>query len=195
MEVMEEGSVTVDGTTHKVPTPFICIATQNPIGSAGTQALPDSQLDRFMIRLSIGYPDVEQQINILKQHQYQNPMDEVAAVMSRDDVLEIQNYLLSIKMTDDILRYMSCLCDETRKEAMVDIGVSPRGVLALSKMARAHAILKERDFVIPEDVQSVFLDVCAHRKVLKSQAKIEGVTAENILKEIMVRIHPPVMGR
>ena len=194
LETMEEGGVTVDGITHKLPNPFICIATQNPLGSVGTQPLPDSQLDRFMVRLSIGYPDVEEQVVILKQHQYQNPMDQVQMVASRDEILEIQNYLTSVKMTDDILRYMSRLCDATRSVQMIASGVSPRGVLDLSRMSRAHAILRERDYVIPEDVKAVFLDVCAHRIVLKPQAKIEGVTAQEILLEILDSVEIPFLS-
>lgn len=174
LEAMEEQNVTVDGITHNLPHPFICIATENPLGAVGTQRLPDSQLDRFMVRLSIGYPTTEDQIQILRQKMYHDPMEDVQKVVTRDDILEIQNYITSITMTDDILRYITLLCEATRKEEMIELGVSPRGVIAMSRMARACAILRKRDFVIPEDVQEVFEDVCAHRIILKPQAKIEG---------------------
>jgi MoxR-like ATPase len=195
LEVMEEGSVTVDGETHVLPKPFICIATQNHYGSAGTQALPESQLDRFMVRLSIGYPDRDSQVAILKQRRGISDMDQVQAMMNRDDVKEIQDYLYSIHMTDDILYYISELCEETRKNNMVELGVSPRGVRALSQLARARAMLKERDYVIPEDVQSIFLDVCAHRLTMKPQAKISGVSAESVLRDILRIVKAPSLDR
>lgn len=195
LEAMEEQNVTVDGITHNLPHPFICIATENPLGAVGTQRLPDSQLDRFMVRLSIGYPTTEDQIQILRQKMYHDPMQDVQKVVTRDDILEIQNYITSITMTDDILRYITLLCEATRKEEMIELGVSPRGVIAMSRMARACAILRKRDFVIPEDVQEVFEDVCAHRIILKPQAKIEGVEAGFLMRKILKEVEPPSMGR
>ena len=195
LEAMEEQNVTVDGITHNLPHPFICIATENPLGAVGTQRLPDSQLDRFMVRLSIGYPTTEDQIQILRQKMYHDPMEDVQKVVTRDDILEIQNYITSITMTDDILRYITLLCEATRKEEMMELGVSPRGVIAMSRMARACAILRKRDFVIPEDVQEVFEDVCAHRIILKPQAKIEGVEAGYLMRKILKEVEPPSMGR
>ena len=195
LEAMEEQNVTVDGITHNLPHPFICIATENPLGAVGTQRLPDSQLDRFMVRLSIGYPTTEDQIQILRQKMYHDPMEDVQKVVTRDDILEIQNYITSITMTDDILRYITLLCEATRKEEMIELGVSPRGVIAMSRMARACAILRKRDFVIPEDVQEVFEDVCAHRIILKPQAKIEGVEAGYLMRKLLKEVEPPSMGR
>ena len=195
LEAMEEQNVTVDGITHNLPHPFICIATENPLGAVGTQRLPDSQLDRFMVRLSIGYPTTEDQIQILRQKMYHDPMEDVQKVVTKDDILEIQNYITSITMTDDILRYITLLCEATRKEEMIELGVSPRGVIAMSRMARACAILRKRDFVIPEDVQEVFEDVCAHRIILKPQAKIEGVEAGYLMRKILKEVEPPSMGR
>ena len=195
LEVMEEGSVTVDGVTHVLPKPFICIATQNHYGSAGTQALPDSQLDRFMVRLSIGYPGRDSQVAILKSRRGISDIDNVRPMMTRDDVKEIQDYLYSIKITEDILYYITDLCTETRQASMVELGVSPRGIHALAQLVRARAILRERDFVTPEDVQAVFIDVCAHRLVMKPQAKIEGVTALDVLRDILEKIKAPSLGR
>ena len=192
---MEEGSVTVDGVTHVLPKPFICIATQNHYGSAGTQALPDSQLDRFMVRLSIGYPGRDSQVAILKSRRGISDIDNVRPMMTRDDVKEIQDYLYSIKITEDILYYITDLCTETRQASMVELGVSPRGIHALAQLVRARAILRERDFVTPEDVQAVFIDVCAHRLVMKPQAKIEGVTALDVLRDILEKIKAPSLGR
>ena len=195
LEVMEEGSVTVDGITHVLEKPFICIATQNHYGTAGTQALPESQMDRFMVRLSIGYPGRDSQVAILKNRHGISDMDFVKARMSRDDVKEIQGYLYSVKIVDEILYYITDLCEATRKHPMVELGVSPRGVNALAQIVRARAVLRERDYVIPEDIQAVFHDVCAHRLVMKPQAKIEGVTATDVLNEVMRQIKPPALGR
>ena len=194
LEVMEEGSVTVDGVTHILPTPFFCIATQNHYGSTGTQALPESQLDRFMVRLSIGYPGRDSQVEILKSRRGVSDMDMVRPMMSKDDIKEIQGYLYSIRVIDDILYYITDLCEATRREPMVELGVSPRGANALTQMARARAVLRDRDYVIPEDVQAVFRDVCAHRLVLKPQAKIEGITADDILDRVMKQVKAPSLG-
>ncbi len=195
LEAMEEKSVTIDGVCHILPKPFICIATQNPEGSAGTQPLPDSQLDRFMVRLSMGYPDTCQQIEIIKQRLYTNPLDEVVTVASRDDIFSVQNYLSMIRINDDILSYTVKLCEATRSHPMVELGVSPRGILALTRMVRASAIIRERDYVIPEDVQYLFKDVCSHRIVLRPQAKIENIGADSILDEILRSIPAPDMGK
>ncbi len=191
LEVMEEGNVTIDGVTHSLPAPFICIATQNHYGAAGTQVLPESQLDRFMIRLSIGYPDRDSQVAILKNRRGKGDLDQVQARMTAEDIKEIQGYLYSVKIIDDILYYISDLCLATREEPLVELGVSPRGVSALAKFARARAVLQERDYVIPEDIQAVFKDVCAHRLVMKPQAKIEGITAEDILDKVLNKIKAP----
>lgn len=195
LEVMEEGSVTVDGVTHILPKPFICIATQNHYGAAGTQALPESQLDRFMVRLSIGYPGRDSQVQILKSRRGIGDMDLVRPQMSEDDIKEIQGYLYSVQVIDDILYYITDLCEATREHPMVELGVSPRGVQALTQLARARAILRERDYVIPEDVQAVFEDVCAHRLVMKPQAKIEGITAGDVLDQILKQTKAPLSWR
>ncbi len=194
LEAMEERSVTIDGVHHDLPSPFICIATQNPEGSAGTQPLPESQLDRFMVRLSIGYPGTEQQIEIIKKRLYTNPMDDMKTVASCEDVLYVQKYLSMIRISDELIMYIVKLCEETREHEMVELGVSPRGILALVRMARACAIIRSRDYVIPEDVQYVFNDVCCHRIVLKPQARIENITANEILNGIKNKIAVPDMG-
>lgn len=193
LEVMEEGSVTVDGITHVLPKPFICIATQNHYGSVGTQALPESQLDRFMVRLSIGYPGRDSQVEILKKRRGIGDMDKVQAKMNEDDIKEIQGYLYSITITDEIFYYITDLCEATRHSQMVELGVSPRGVQALTQLVRARAVLKERDYVIPEDVQAVFIDVCAHRLVMKPQAKIEGITGVDVLTNILKEVKAPLL--
>lgn len=190
LEVMEEHTVTVDGETHVLPSPFICIATQNPVGSAGTQSLPESQLDRFMICLSIGYPSLENQMRIINAQRYSNPLSDVRPVTNAQNLLEVQNYLTSARVADSVLSYTIRLCEATRVHPLVELGISPRGVSALVKMARAGAVLRERNYVVPEDVQSVFFDVCAHRLILRPQAQVDGITVRDILAEILQQIKP-----
>ena len=191
LEIMEEGTITIDGETHMLPTPFICIATQNPLGSAGTQPLPESQLDRFMVSLSIGYPTLENQMKIIRLQRYSNPLLDLKAVTDPRNILEVQNYLTSVKIADPVLSYAISLCEESRRHSMVDLGISPRGVAALVRMSKANAVLKERNYVIPEDLQDVFCDVCAHRLVLRPQARVEGIDAREILTDIMDTVKPP----
>lgn len=191
LEVMEEHTVTVDGHTHVLPVPFICIATQNPLGAAGTQQLPESQLDRFMVSLSIGYPTLENQIKILNAQRYSNPLMDLKPVTNAQNILEIQNYLSSVRITDSVLAYAIRMCEATRTHELVELGISPRGVSALVRMAKAGAVLNGRNYVIPEDVQYIFADVCAHRMILRPQAQVEGISAKEILEDIMATVKPP----
>ncbi len=195
LEVMEERSVTVDGQTHQLDAPFLCIATQNPAGAAGTQPLPDSQLDRFMVRLSIGYPSREDQIHIVQAQRTQNPLDDLSPVTDAASLIEVQQYLGTVHAGDSVLGYMVDLCQATRELPLVELGVSPRGVGALVRMSRAHALLEQRDYVVPEDVQAVFSDVCAHRLVLRPQARVEGVTSQDLLTEVLRQVPPPAAPR
>ena len=190
LEVMEEHTITVDGETHALPAPFICIATQNPLGSAGTQPLPESQLDRFMVCLSIGYPTLENQMKIINVQRYQNPLNDLTAVTTPQNILEVQEYLAAVRLSDPVLSYAIRLCEATRTHPLVELGISPRGISALVKMARANAILKERNYVIPEDIQRVFGDVCAHRLVLRPQARVDHVSARQLLGDILQQIKP-----
>ena len=190
LEVMEEHTITVDGVTHPLPTPFICIATQNPQGSSGTQPLPESQLDRFMVCLSIGYPSTENQIKILTAQRYHNPLNDMQAVSTAQNILEVQDYLSSVRVEDSALRYAIRLCEATRTHPLVELGISPRGISALVKMSRAAAVLRERNYVVPEDIQDVFGDVCAHRLVLRPQARVDGVSARELLDEILKNVRP-----
>ena len=194
LEIMEERTITVDGETHALPAPFICIATQNPFGFAGTQALPESQLDRFMVSLSIGYPSIEDQMKIISAQRYANPLDELHPVTTAQNVIEVQKFLSSVKVMDDMLRYAIELCEKTRIHPLIELGISPRGVAALVRMARASAVLHERNYVVPEDIQSVFLDVCAHRLVLRPQARVDGMNARDVLRGILNEIRPPALS-
>ena len=143
-----------------------------------------------MVRLSIGYPSAEDQLQILKARRYSNPLDDIQQVATIENLAEVQNYLSSVKISDEVLYYIIRLCEETRKVDLVETGVSPRCVHALTRMANAHAVLEERGYVVPEDVRAVLVDVCAHRLILRPQARIEGVRAEEILEDIMHSIKP-----
>lgn len=195
LEVMEEHTITVDGVTRPLPTPFICIATQNPLGSSGTQPLPESQLDRFMVCLSIGYPSLENQMKILTAQRYHNPLADLKPVTGPQNILEIQDYLSSVRVEDEVLSYAIRLCEATRTHPLVELGISPRGISALVKMSRAGAVLRERNYVVPEDVQDVFQDVCAHRLVLRPQARVDGVGARDVLQEILRQVRPSAAKR
>ena len=191
LEVMEEGGMTVDVVTHRTPDPFVCIATQNPLGSAGTQKLPDSQLDRFMARLSMGYPDLTSQVDIVKQRQLADPMDTVRPLINAAHIKAMRKAVQLVRMEDEVIRYAAELCEKTRSAEAVEQGVSPRAVLALVQMAKAAALMDGRDYAIPQDVKSVFIDVCAHRLILTARARIRKETEEKVLQGIMAEVKPP----
>lgn len=185
LEVMQEGKVTVDGKTYKLPEPFIVIATQNPIGTAGTQMLPESQLDRFMVQLSIGYPSAEDQATILKDRSLKDPLATVRTIVSKEDILQMKAQARMMYVDDKIYQYISALAEATRNHEFVRLGLSPRGALALTDMAKADAYIKGQDFVAPENIQNVFKEVCAHRLVLQPKAQLTGTTKEDILDGII----------
>ncbi len=191
LEVLEEGSATVDGVTRPLPDPFICIATQNPTGSIGTQNLPNSQLDRFMVRLSMGYPDLDNQVDIIKSRQTENPLNNIRPAVSKEDLLTLRTQVQAVFVADDVIRYTVTLCEATRNMTLIEQGVSPRAVLALIQMAKACAFLNGRDFVIPEDIKDVFTDVCCHRLVMKPQAKIMKETAPSMLNTVLMEVPAP----
>ena len=193
LEAMEEGHVSIDGKTHPLPDPFIVLATQNPAGSAGTQMLPNSQLDRFLVKLTMGYPDFKSQVSILEERHTENPLDRVQPVVTKDELLQLVQETRNVEANDRIFDYVTTLAEATRTHPMVELGVSPRGALALCRMAKAHAFLAGRDFVVPEDVASVFPDVCAHRLILSAKARMMEEKAENILAEILKSVDMPVL--
>lgn len=190
LELMEEGQISVDGITHYLPKPFFVIATQNPIGSVGTQLLPESQMDRFMACLTMGYPSVANEIEILKGREKANPMDKISQVATIEDLLKMQAVVEQVYMNEPIYQYIVNLANATRNHPMIRIGVSPRGSLALMRMAKSAAFLKERDFVVPEDVKLVFSDVCAHRIVPDPKAKASGLTNAQIISQILKTVNP-----
>lgn len=191
LEVMEEGNVTVDGNTYEVPKPFVVISTQNPFGSAGTQLLPQSQLDRFMVKLEMGYPDFESQVNILKDRQEIQPLDTIKAVINKDDLEEMQMEVSRVKVKDEILRYITRLAEATRSHEYIQLGVSPRGAYAVNNMAKASAYIAGRGYVTPEDVIGIFPSVSSHRVILHPKAKVTGVSAMSIMEEITKTVSVP----
>lgn len=195
LEAMAEGKVTVDGNTYYLLKPFVVMATQNPITSGGTQPLPDSQLDRFCIQLSMGYPDRDSQLAILKNISDKDILEAVEAVITPEEMVVMQNYVKNLSVADEVLYYIIDLCEATRNSESIRLGVSPRGVGALTQMAKARAVVCGRDYVIPNDVLDVWKDVCAHRIFLDSRAKREGVTRESVLMEIAQQIKAPGLLR
>ena len=191
LEAVEERQVTVDGTVHPLPKPFLVIATENQVGAAGTQLLPHAQLDRFLVQLTIGYPDFESEVDILRGRRTENPIDSVRQTITAADLLRLQQQTASVTMKDSILEYITRLAAATRTHEWIQLGVSPRGALAVSKMARACAMVRGRDYVIPEDVQAVFADVCAHRILLSQKARTERKTAQDVLAQILKDVAAP----
>lgn len=191
LEVMEEGQVTVDGVTRQLPNPFIVVATQNPVGSAGTQMLPESQLDRFMIRISMGYPTMEEEMRLIKERQDINPLDFIQEIISKKELLEMQDQVKQIYVDDKVLAYLSKIVDATRNHSMITLGVSPRGTLALMDMSKAHAFVQGRTFVLPEDIKTVASAVLAHRLLLNGKARMSHTTEEDVIEEILGKIAVP----
>lgn len=185
LEAMEEKKVTVDGVTRVLPDPFIVLATENPAGSAGTQMLPNSQLDRFMVKLSIGYPDVESQAEILADRHTENPVDNVNQVVTDEELKDMIQKTNEVYIAKSVYEYVAKLVQKTREHDMVSLGVSPRGALSLCQMAKAYAFVNSRDFVTPDDIRAVFADVCGHRLMLNSKARLNELSAENILADII----------
>ena len=195
LEAMEEMRVTVDGKTYPLPRPFVVLATQNPVGSAGTQMLPSAQMDRFMIKLSMGYPDFESQISILRDRHTENPLNRISSVVDLDQLQEMIREANEVEVQDSVYEYVTRLTQATREHPMIQLGVSPRGALAVCRMAKAYAYLHGRDFVIPEDVAAVFSDVCAHRLVLSTKARMMEEKPENLIRSILESVKMPVVKK
>lgn len=195
LEIMEEGKVTVDGVTHELPKPFIVMATQNPIGSVGTQELPESQLDRFMIKISMGYPDLESETEILKLKSNYSPLDFISAVADTETLISLQKVVENIHVDDKIYTYIAKLAQATREHPMIKLGISTRGAIALMQISKATALLKGRDYVIPDDVMYMYHDVFSHRLILNSNARINNVSTVQILDEIASQVKHPEFDR
>ncbi len=195
LEVMEEGNVTVDGVTYPVPKPFVVIATQNPMGAAGTQMLPESQMDRFMITCRMGYPDTKSQIRIIQDRKQDNPLHQISQVLTPGELQQMQEDVTKVFVSDEVIEYLTLLCEATRQQGNIELGVSPRGVLALYNMTRACAYVKGREFAMPEDVKEVFCDVCSHRIVLNGKSRLNHVEAEKVLELILEEVPVPKISK
>ena len=192
LEAMEEGQVTVDGVSHPVPRPFLVIATQNPAGASGTQPLPDSQMDRFMVRLSLGYPAPADEMDMVRRRQGGNPLDSVEQVVDREGLLALREKAGAVYLSDEVLDYIVRLVGATREHPMILQGASPRATLALAAMAKAAALVRGQDYVNPEDVELVFPDVVPHRLLLSPRA--EGDKSFDPAAELLARVSAPRIG-
>ncbi len=190
LEVMEEGTATVDGVTYKLPEPFIVIATENPYGSSGTQMLPESQLDRFMVCLSMGYPEHEDAVEILKGNS-QNLVEKVKPVISVEELVELRKMSNDLYVHDEIYEYIVNLVEKTRESDLFSMGASPRGTISLLRMAKALTVIENRTFVTAEDVQRVIKDVLGHRVKLSSKAKSQGIDMDKAMRTLVGEVKPP----
>ena len=191
LEAMEERQITVDGRTYPLEKPFVVIATQNNVGTAGTQFLPYAQMDRFMVRLSVGYPDHDAQMALLRDRLSENPLDTVEQVLTREELLAMQADVRAVQTGDALLDYITRLTMASREHPNVEVGVSPRGALLLCRMAKARAYLLGRTFAVSEDVQAVFEPVCAHRLIVSAKARLAGVSAGDVVRELLADVPNP----
>ena len=191
LEAMEEGQVTVDGVSHAVPQPFIVIATQNPTGAAGTQLLPDSQMDRFMVRLSLGYPSAEDEVAMVASRRSGNPLRSMLPVLSKEELLQLQLEVDKTHVGNVVVQYVVDLIHATRNHPCIRQGASPRATLAVIALSKAVAQLRGRDFVVPEDVKSVFLQAIPHRLQLSDEAVLQKQTETDVLLKILASVKAP----
>ena len=191
LEAMEEGQVTVDGISHPLPQPFVVIATQNPTGAAGTQLLPDSQMDRFMVRLSLGYPSARDEVAMVLNRQKGNPMLDLQPLLTAQELTGLQDLVEQTYLRDSVVQYIVSLVGATRSHEDLQRGASPRATLAVTAMAKAVARLRGRDYVVPSDVKEVFVHTVAHRLVLSPRAEGQGKTAEMVLRSILEMVSAP----
>ncbi len=191
LEAMEEKQVTVDGKAYKLPDPFIVIATQNQVGAAGTQVLPHAQMDRFLVRLAVGYPDRESEMGIIKGRQTADPYADMKKIVTSEAVRSMQAAVLLVTIKDELVGYIADLVEATRANSMIELGISPRGAIAVSHMAKACAIMNGRDYVTEDDIRDVFNDVCAHRLILTQKARAANLTAYDVLQQIINNVKAP----
>jgi len=191
LEAMEENSVTVDGVTYHLPKPFFVIATQNPSGYVGTYPLPEAQLDRFCIRMSMGYPTEEEEVSILSARRGENPLTKLVSAASSEEISAMIDAAQEVKLDPEITKYIVALVRATRTSEKISLGASPRASLALMKVSQAYAFVHGRDYVVPEDVSAVFLPCIAHRLTLSKEARMNAEKAEDILRDILHEVKVP----
>ncbi|RHW31478.1 MoxR family ATPase [Neobacillus notoginsengisoli] len=192
LEGMEESSVTVDGVTHHLEKPFFVMATQNPIEYEGTYPLPEAQLDRFLLKLKMGYPEINEEMEVLNRAQKNPPIEELEPVVTLEELRELQREIKSVFVDDTVKRYIVDISHRTRIHENVYLGASPRGSIGLMKVAQAYAFICGRDYVLPDDIQYLAPAVLSHRIILKSEAKFEGITAEEVINRVVARVPVPV---
>ena len=192
LEGMEEASVTIDGVTHKLNRPFFVMATQNPIEYEGTYPLPEAQLDRFLLKMKMGYPDLHEEMEVLNRAQKVPPIEELTPVINLEELLSLQNEIKNVFVDDTIKRYIVDIVNRTRGHGSVYLGASPRGSIALMKAAQAYAFMYNRDYCLPDDIQYLAPFVLSHRIILKSEAKFEGISSEEIVNRVIARVPVPV---
>ncbi|WP_085521017.1 AAA family ATPase [Tuberibacillus sp. Marseille-P3662] len=193
LEGMEESNVTVDGKTRQLGEPFFVMATQNPIEYEGTFPLPEAQLDRFLLKLSMGYPNHEEELEVLNRLESDHPIHAIEAVLTTDEVLALQRQSRQVHVDEAIKKYLIDIVSGTRTHRDVYLGVSPRGSLALLKAAQAHALINNRDFVVPDDIKFLAPYVLGHRLILKPESKFSGATVEEVVDSILNRVKVPVL--
>ena len=191
LEAMEEGQVTVDGVSHVIPQPFFVIATQNPTGAAGTQLLPDSQMDRFTARLSLGYPAREDEREMVLARQKENPLQSVKEIVTKQTLVQMQQDASAVYIKTELVDYIVALIAATRTHPMILRGASPRATLSVTSMAKAVAYVQGRDYVVPKDIQAVYVQTVAHRLLLAPEADAKQVLAESILEQILQNVPAP----
>ena len=193
LEVMEEGHVTVDGTTYLMPRPFIVLATQNPLDFIGTYPLPEAQLDRFFMRINIGYPSVEEETDILERFTTgARPIEELTPICSAQDVVDMQEEVGQVYASKEVRAYIALIAQASRRHNALQLGVSTRGAIYLLKAAQARALLQGRDYVLPEDVQKMAESVLSHRIILTPEARMRGMTPERLLSAVIGSVQVPV---
>jgi len=191
LEAMEERQITVDGVTRPLPRPFMVLATQNPIEYEGTFPLPEAQLDRFLLRVRLGYPELDEEIDVLDRQQFRHPIEELEPVVSAEEVLQAQEDIKSVYVSPSVKRYIVKLVGETREHTDVYLGSSPRGSLTLYRTGQARAAISGRDYVLPDDVKGLALSALAHRVILSPQARLHDLTAEHVVEEILGKLPVP----
>lgn len=191
LEAMQDGQVTVDGESYKLQNPFMVLATQNSIEQLGTYPLPEAQLDRFMLKFSLGYPSLQNEINILKLHGEKSPLDSLTPVLNEGELLELQDLCENVYCADSLLHYLALIAQQSRRSAEIQLGVSPRGLLLLLRASKARAILHARDYVLPQDIQELAPYVLSHRIVLSESAQLSEEKAENLISQLILTIPVP----
>lgn len=195
LEALEEGHVTIDGDTHAIEQPFFVMATQNPIEYAGTFPLPEAQLDRFLLKIKLGYPNPDEELDILNRLENHHPLDQIAPVLDTADLLELRAQVGSVYIDEAMKSYLVQIVQETRNDELISLGVSPRGSIALLKAAKALALVNGRDYVLPDDIKYLAIPVLSHRLTLSTQARMSGVSAHEVIEKLINRIRVPVPKR